>query len=353
MKKLLINFCAFLSNLCLLANGLEKLLTYDQDGNVIEYVVPHAGSIVYSYDLINRLTEARYPDGEVIKYCYDCHSNLVQVAKGAEKTSYFYDALNCLVKAQFPDNSTVSYDYDLANRIIKITYPDQDKVGYVYDHRNRLVKVFDKTGIFCYEYDDETNLVSKERLPNGIYTEYIYDSNARITSVSHKKSNSALIGECKFSYDDNSNCISVEESTRSKRKTTFYSYDRLNRLIEASCSDNWFEKYTYDGIGNRLTKTTQNATIDYEYDDCNRLIRAGKTHFYYDASGNLIKKLSANEEIHLGYDPTGRLISFDNGKNQVVFGYDGEGRRISKTVNGKKTTFINDPVTSCNSRQRI
>jgi len=80
----------------------------------------------------------------------------------------------------------------------------------------------------------------------------------------------------------------------------------LNRLIEVNYSDDCFEKYVYDGAGNRLAKITQNETIDYEYDIYNWLIRAGETRFFYDETGNLIKKTSKGREILFGYDAAGR-----------------------------------------------
>ena len=83
-----------------------------------------------------------------------------------------YDALNRLVKAQFPGQISLTYEYDSANRITKITYPDKEEVKYDYDSRGRLIQVSDQTGNTQYEYDDETNLVIKEHLANGIITEY-------------------------------------------------------------------------------------------------------------------------------------------------------------------------------------
>ncbi len=154
----------------------------------------------------------------------------------------------------------------------------------------------------------------------------------------------ALIAEYQFTYDNNNNCKSIKEINSSETKVVVYSYDKLNRLIEVNYSDDSFEKYVYDGAGNRLALITQAGTVDYEYDNYNRLIRAGETRFRYDASGNLIKKTSKEKEILFGYDTAGRLVSYEDGKNTVTFGYDGEGRRVYKTINGKKTFFINDPA---------
>jgi len=259
MKKVfsLYLFFFFSVSSCFSEEFSEKSLAYDSHNNVTTFHASHAGQISYTYDPIDRLTQVQYPDGETVKYAYDYNSNLTQVAKGTKATVYSYDISNRLVKAQFSDNISISYEYDPANRIVKITYPDKEEVKYEYDTRSRLTKVCDQTGSTQYEYDDQTNLVVKERLPNGVVTEYSYDAFPRITGVSHKKADGVLIAEYQFTYDKNNNCTSVKEKNHSETKTTIYSYDKLNRLIEVTYSDNSFEKYIYDGAGNRLAKITQ------------------------------------------------------------------------------------------------
>ena len=163
--------------------------------------------------------------------------------------------------------------------------------------REQFVQVLDQAGSTQYEYDDETNLVTKELLANGIVTEYFYDNVPQVTGVTHKKSDGTLIVEYRYSYDKNGNCISIEKTIPFQTETTTYLYDKLSRLIEARYSDQSFEKYIYDGAGNRLAKVTQDEKIEYEYDHLNRLTRAGETFFDYDSSGNLSKKRCKKKEI--------------------------------------------------------
>lgn len=334
----------FLFNFCFSENYPEKALAYDFNGNIAKYIAPHAGEISYTYDPIQRLIGILYPDGTTVKYTYDYNSNLISVSDKQGITVYVYDALNRLIKAQLPTNICISYEYDYANRLTKIIYPDREEVKYNYDHRNRLTQVSDLSGNTQYEYDDITNLVVKERLANGITTSYTYDSVPRVTGVDHRTADGRLIIEYQFTYDKNSNCILTKSSTLSNTQVTRYIYDQLNRVVEIHYSDDRFEKYYYDGAGNRLERITHNEITHYEYDQYNRLIKAGETHFFYDASGNLSKKTSKGQDTFFGYDSNGKLVSYKHGKKQVSFAYDGEGRRISKTVNGKTTSFINDPV---------
>ena len=84
-------------------------------------------------------------------------------------------------------------------------------------------------------------------------------------------------------------------------------YDNIYRLTQATPTGGSYqdEAYTYDNVGNRLTKTNEetpniNETTTYGYDDENRL--------------------------------TGVQITQNNQTKQIIFAYDPFGRRIKKTV---------------------
>ena len=49
------------------------------------------------------------------------------------------------------------------------------------------------------------------------------------------------------------------------RGTTTYEYDDLYRLTQATYPDGNDESYTYDGVGNRLTKSGTLADASYSY----------------------------------------------------------------------------------------
>lgn len=228
-------------------------------------------------------------------------------------------------------------------RVTHLTYPDGEIVEYQYDSRGRLKTLQDHAGVISYEYDDLTNLVSQETLPNGTTTEYLYDATPQILEVSQRDPWGGLINHFSYEYNKIGQIIQCIEKTSSSTTIKCYTYDDLDRLLRSEDDQGNFEEYSYDGAGNRLTKSTQDGTTYYWYDRKNRLIQAGNTTYQYDRVGNLIQKTSSEKTIKYSYDPTGKLISYSDGKTHVEFGYDGEGRRISKTINGETTFFINDP----------
>jgi YD repeat-containing protein len=322
--------------------------SYDNNNNVTSRITPNGHTIQYTYDKLNRLTKKTFPDLSEVSYGYDANGNRTSMTDSQGTTNYVYDRFNRLREVWPPGINPIYYDYDKSNNLTKITYPSGETVTYTYDTSNRLWKVTDNTGITTYEYDNLTNNLIKQTLPNGVITEYTYDLARRITDVVNKKSDGTLISSYHYTFDANNNRIQVIETTSSGTKTVSYIYDKLNRLTSAIYSDGTYEMYTYDSSGNRLTKTTQDGTINYEYDGDNRLIKAGSSTgslssslFFYDNSGNLIKKMTADKTMNYTYDYENRLIQYSDGANPVSFEYDGDGNRISKSVNGVKTKYVN------------
>jgi YD repeat-containing protein len=121
-----------------------------------------------------------------------------------------------------------------------------------------------------------------------------------------------------------------------------YTYDKLNRLTQATYSDGSYETYTYDAMGNRLTMVTGSSTTLYEYDSDNRLLKAGSTYYFYDKNGNLIKKASPQKTETYQYDCNNMLIQYANGTDTVQYQYDGDRNRIAKITNGTTTNYVND-----------
>jgi YD repeat-containing protein len=56
----------------------------------------------------------------------------------------------------------------------------------------------------------------------------------------------------------------------------------------------------------------------------------------------MVQKVSENKTQNYTYDYDNRLIQYRDVTNEVLFEYDGNGNRISKSLNGKKTLYIND-----------
>ena len=105
-------------------------------------------------------------------------------------------------------------------------------------------------------------------------------------------------------------------------KTTDYTYDNAGKLIKEVVTENGkvtlTASYSYDAVGNRLTKTENNITTNYTYDKNNRLLKEGNISYTYDNAGNLIKKQSTAETTEYAYNLDGKLSSVKKTEGSTV-----------------------------------
>jgi len=319
-----------------------KSYQYDDNDNIIQITDPRDISLTYEYDNFNRLILKKYPNGRKVEYEYDNIGHRTKVTDDYKTTSFKYDIFGNISKITFPNSESVQYLYDPLGKLLKLTYPDNSEIYYSYDHSGRLSEIKDVSGTTKYEYDERLNVLKKKILPNGTSTEFIYNAARRISNVIHKNKEGELIEEYGYEYDSNGNREKIEKITSSEQSNSSYVYDKLNRVKKVKYSNDFFELYTYDELGNRISKTTPNGTVKYEYNEENRLIKAGDTNFGYDNAGNLNKKVSSGRTAEYKYDADNLLISYVDNSNRIEFEYDSDGNRTAKIVNGVRTEYIND-----------
>ncbi|MCO6455655.1 MAG: hypothetical protein J5I93_10210 [Pirellulaceae bacterium] len=148
-----------------------------------------SGLYQYAYDGRNQLTEARYPDGSVVRYTYDGVGNRTSMAtdpdgagpQAATLLLYEYALENRLLRITGAGgNELVRYEYDgSGNQTARIT--PGGTTTYQYDYRNLLVRVDDGTSVIQYQYDGNGDRIA--RIENGTATRYVNDPNRPFTQV--------------------------------------------------------------------------------------------------------------------------------------------------------------------------
>jgi YD repeat-containing protein len=116
--------------------------------------------------------------------------------------------------------------------------------------------------------------------------------------------------------------------------------DSLYRLTGAQYSTGESFAYTYDAVGNRLSLTTGEGVVNYEYDAANRLTSVNGQAYAWDANGNLLDDGLRSYT----YDHADRLTQVANGALTTEFAYNGAGDRVAKTVDGVTTDYVLDPA---------
>ncbi|OGZ73493.1 MAG: hypothetical protein A2908_02185 [Candidatus Staskawiczbacteria bacterium RIFCSPLOWO2_01_FULL_38_12b] len=130
-----------------------------------------------------------------------------------------------------------------------------------------------------------------------------------------------------------------------------YAYDSLYRITSATitgnndATKNYTENYTYDPIGNILTKTLNGVNTNYTYAgntgasfaNPHAVTQIGDQTFSYDQNGNLISDGTST----YAFNPKNQLIKVTKGTTVINYTYDSIGQRISKSQGASFTLYPN------------
>ncbi len=226
----------------------------------------------------------------------------------------------------------VAYQYDAAGNRTRITYPDTKQVNYTFDGASRMDTVTDwASNVTDYAYDDVGRLTTTT-LPNGVVQTSSYNNADQLTDIEAVKGGTTLTD---FAYGlDNAG---MRTSVVTPAGTESCTYDNLYRLTGVTYPDTSTQVYTYDAVGNRLTKV-QGSTTSYTYDNADRMTAAGGVTYTYDNNGN---QTGRGSDL-FGWDIEDRLTSATVGGTGVTYAYRGDDLRHSKTLGGVTTVYAWD-----------
>ena len=324
--------------------GNTTRYTLDGTGNILTRVDANGITTQYNYDDANRLETIDYPGSDDVTYVYDPVGNVTEMSNAEVTVSQSFDALNRLTGANvatggFSKNTSYTYD-DVGNRAT-MTDPDSGVTTYTYDDANRLISLTNPSAqTTLFTYDNASRLTQKD-LANGTYATYVYDNADRLVSVAHNNSTDTTLMSFAYAYDDAGNRLSMTEANGD---ITTYAYDDIYQLTAANYPDGSSEAFTYDAVGNRTRLIDSSGTINYSYDDANRLLSAGNVSFGWDNNGNQTSKTENNTTTTYDYDFENRLtdVTFPDATANK-FAYYPDGRRLSVTDrSGIKIQFVYD-----------
>jgi YD repeat-containing protein len=116
--------------------------------------------------------------------------------------------------------------------------------------------------------------------------------------------------------------------------TTNFGYDPLYRLTTTLYSTGPAFTYTYDAVGNMLTRNAcltagcTPTTTNYVYDAANRLSSVDSVAYTWDANGNL---LSDGARTYT-YDAVNRLTALVTGGITTTYTYNGQNDRVAQQI---------------------
>ena len=257
-------------------NGKGEEYTYDAAGQLLKTVGFKTSDAKKIYDY-NAKKEVLY------KYDYDPQGNIISEYKrglDGEKTAeetitYKYDALNRLTEAHEKIAQTDRYyTYDsLGNLISERTSTqangdtnDNVKIDYKLNKLNQLVsKTVDKSNVFSYNYNELSDLTSKDKSSaynNNYYGisgfdkethekyvyNYTYDKRGNLVKETYEKN---VYG---YAFDARGNTVRKTVETKNA-VSGVYVYDATNRMVKGTNEDGETSSYTYNGLGALVNNT--------------------------------------------------------------------------------------------------
>jgi len=327
-------------------SSLIETYGYDLVGNLTSKTDRKGQTIQYVYDALYRLTNKIYPDSTSANYVYDLVGKIQQVSDPTGAYGFAYDNMGRLIGTStqysfLPGvNFQNAYTYDAASNRQSLTAPDGSITTYGYDSLNRLNGLANSwAGSFAFGYDALSRRTSLTR-PNGVSTSYSYDAVSHLLSVLHQAGVNTLDG-ASYTYDGAGNRTS--KTNYLNGVTSNYGYDPLYELTQVTQGGGTTESYSYDAVGNRLSSS---GVPTYSYNSSNELTSNSSGSFTYDANGNTLS------------DPSGKQYTwdFENRLTQAVvpgtnggmttFAYDPFGRRIQKSGPLGTTNYLYDGMDS-------
>jgi RHS repeat-associated protein len=287
--------------------GSVENYVYDFNGNLNRFTDRKGQVSQFTYDAADRRMQSSYADGSLTTFTYDATSRLMQVndsTSGLIQMSY--DNLNRLTQETTPQG-TVSYGYDAIGRRTSMTAAGLSPVAYQYDAASRLTQVAQGSRTVGLGYDAAGRRTSLT-YPNGTATNYFYDTASRLSEIRHQGP-SGVIEDLLYTYDSAGNRIDFTRNNPQAElpQAVAAAYNAANQMTQFNT-----ETLTYDANGN----LTSDGTNSYTWDARNRLAQMSSANisasFVYDALGRRVSKTINNATTRYLYEQNDIVAEIQN-----------------------------------------
>lgn len=326
---------------------------YDADGNLTETIDQLNNETSYTYDTLDDRTSTTTPAGELYTATYDSAGNLTSTTDAMSETTTFAHADTAhpgqVTSVTDPDGRVITYSYTPAGDRASMTVTPRATAS--------------ETTAWAYDADSETTCLAPPAAHaaaivcpsagapsvSGTITT-AYDADGEPTSSTDQLGHTATV-----SYDADGNVTTTVDATGNITTT---SYDADNRPVSHTSGTTTAEAstthYAYDiPVGTApctaaVTGTTyctsssdanSHTTIDY-YSARDQLLATERpdaqvTTYSYDQVGNRITRTDPDRHTsHISFDADNRLtgITYSDGITPpVTYTYDADSRRTSMT----------------------
>lgn len=266
-------------------NGTLLTYTY-HDNQLLAAFSASDGSFSYAYKYDDHHRLVAIEDrlhGITQKRCYNDLDELIEEHQGSMKLLYEYDLKGRRTSVTLPDASHIVYHYEgsLVTSIERLSPPYKP----IYEHR--------------YHYDPVSGqLVKSDLIKNLGSISYRYHSQGQLLAIdspwwSQQAEEKDLDAKGRFES------LNVKDPMGSLTST--YTYADDGQLLEEQGAVH--KRYQYDSLYNRLGEDEQEWTVNA----LNQLLQTPEFACDYDLNGNVSKKTSQSATLLYEYDALNRL----------------------------------------------
>ncbi|MCE9773599.1 sugar-binding protein [Shewanella algae] len=296
--------------------------------------VPASHKTLLGYDNLGQLRTENFPDTTPDRtYSYDANGNLRALTAGNISWSYLYNSQNAIDKETLSldgKSFVLDWEYNNLGAVSSLKYPSGALVDFAPNALGQATKAGNYVTGVSYHPNGQ---VKQFTFGNGIVRNVEMDTSGRIDLLTDSKSG-VIKNKLDPSYDGNDNLVRLIDWVDRNNDIDNLVYDGVDRLLSAD--GRWGTgRYTYDGMGNILSRTLNNVNIGYSYNNLNQLSKLSGAYAYgyqYDTRGNVIH----NGRYPLSYNLGQQMVSAKG----INYSYDGHSRRVRKTESGKNSYSV-------------
>ncbi|MDQ1028537.1 RHS repeat-associated protein [Streptomyces umbrinus] len=342
--------------------GLTWKYGYDEVGRLVGEEDFNARSVGYVHDEVGRLTMQINGAGEEIEYLRDVNGNVVQKRVGDSTTVFRYDDAGMLREAVSP-SARISFEHDEYGRVTEETVNGRTST-FAYDLVGRRTTRVTPSGArsrWSYDADglpselaafghalsfvhDAAGREAELRLDDRVSVRQSWDTTHRlrrqmIAAVgdgSERGASAAAVIDREYLHG----AAGLVGTTEFQDGGTHYELDGTGRVTSVH-AETWTENYAYDASGNlassgRTAEGGDGGTSQQFTYSGNRLTRADRTTYEYDAQGRVVRRTrrtlsGGRKSWSYTWDADDRLTHVLTPDGEYWrYAYDPLGRRISK-----------------------
>ncbi|WP_338018225.1 RHS repeat-associated core domain-containing protein [Streptomyces taklimakanensis] len=320
---------------------------------------PDGDETVYHHNDDGEVTKVTDPLGNERSRTYDAH-NVVSATDAmgtgtdpGNTTAYGWDARNNPTSVKLPTGATASLTgyQTIAGTDLPgtLTTFDSHKTDYTYDTKGNTLSVavtgdaggtrkftYQSEDTDCGGFEGQRCTATDQR---GNTTHFTYDEAGNLI----KAAPPAPMGATTYRYDALGRPIQV---TDGRGRTLHYTYDDRDRVVKVDDGVYDTVTFTYDGDGNRTTRTDATGTTGWLYDALGRetirtLADGSATVLAYTADGSVDTYTDPTGTVDYGWDAAGRLTELtDPAGRKTTYEYNNNGERTKTVYPGGTTQSV-------------